>query len=120
MRLSWVMQDLLLRLGGHGGVKQTKPAEAWPLARVASSSIPTPVQGAHSGFGCLPYTPAVAGESSGHQVRGARLEEGANPGARTQSHVADGARGDGGHERKADVHDDVRGVGGGAHARDHA
>src|SRR5882724_13209020 len=44
MRFSWVMQDLLLRLGGHGGVKQTKPAEAWPLARYASSSIPTPVQ----------------------------------------------------------------------------
>src|SRR5437762_9856059 len=44
MRFSWVMQDLLLRLGGHGGGKQTKPAEAWPLARYASSSIPTPVQ----------------------------------------------------------------------------
>src|SRR5436309_5192350 len=44
MRFSWVMQDLLLRLGGNGGVKQTKPAEAWPLARPASSSIPTPVQ----------------------------------------------------------------------------
>src|SRR5207237_6852716 len=44
MRFSWVMQDLLLRLGGHGGAKQTKPAEAWPLARPASSSIPTPVQ----------------------------------------------------------------------------
>src|SRR4030081_387516 len=65
MRFSWVMHDLLLRLGRHGGAKQTKPAEAWPLARHASSSIPTPVQ-MFTGFGCLPYIPPSAGSQVAH------------------------------------------------------
>src|SRR5215470_12683108 len=95
MRFSWVMQDLLLRLGGHGGVKQTKPAEAWPLARYASSSIPTPVQMFHSGFGCLRYISAPPGESSRprrverrassrNQVGGARFEDRAHARAGAQ------------------------------------
>src|SRR5205085_4320379 len=83
MRFSWVMQDLLLRLGGHGGAKQTKPAEAWPLARYASSSIPTPVQVFTLVPGVFLISPGRRGVKPGLPSRddamcGAGLEHGAH------------------------------------------
>src|SRR5689334_23312993 len=113
MRFSWVMQDLLLRLGGHGGVKQTKPAEASPLARCDSSSIPTPVQ-VFTGFGCLPYISGPGGSqadpsvSIGHasarnQVCGARFEDRAHARAGAQRQLVDRTWRDGRDQRKADV-----------------
>src|SRR5947199_8724034 len=118
MKFSWVMQDLLLRLLGHGGVKQTKPAEAGPLARPASSSIPTPVQVFTLVSGAFLISPRRQGvkppaarprpgASHRHQVRGAGLEYGAYPRARAQPQLADGARGHRRHERKPDVDEHV-------------
>src|SRR2546429_9761377 len=79
MRFSWVMQDLLLRLGGNGGVKQTKPAEAWPLARPASSSIPTPVQVFNLVSGAFLISPRRQGAKP-PPPRGAHQTNGATPG----------------------------------------
>src|SRR5437667_11058918 len=101
MRFSWVMQDLLLRLGGHGGARQTKAAEAWPLARYASSSIPTPVQVFTLVSGAFLILPGSAGSqaapagrpSSEYQVRGAGLEDSAHAGAGAQPQLAHRTRG---------------------------
>src|SRR2546425_555238 len=128
MRFSWVMQDLLLRLGGHGGVKQTNPAEACPLALYASSSIPPPVQVFTLVSGAFLILPGSAGSqaapagrpSSEYQVRGAGLEDGAHARAGAQPELVHRARGHGGHEGKADVDEHMGRVGGGAHARDGA